>query len=248
MANPIGSFWTEVSTADWVANVGVPVSATLTALAFAFFALRSQLNQERALAAEDRKRSAATKLAERIRAATEEMDLFFTPAAVETDINHETIRWVGGHHFIRFELQRAIAATRNVVGNSTALEQISDFLPAMSSRWTAAGLCGQMCLAEGYTIDRVLVAMHTAIGTDKVILSEIAWTLDTWNGAGEIPSIAHHLDQQRVTPAPKIGDPLPDGSPSPGKLASDAWHAERLAEFRGFLDPRYYVPKRTKGL
>lgn len=248
MANtPISNFWSEISSAEWVANVGVPVSATLTALAFAFFALRSQLKQDRALASEDRRRTAAGKLAELIRVASEEMDLFFTPAAVEMNINHETTRWVGGHHFIRFELERAITATRSVVGSSAALEEISNFLPAMGSRWTAAGLCGQICFAEGHPLDRVLVAMHRAIGTDSVIFSEIAWTLDSWNGAGEIPSIADHIKKQTVTRAPLIETAsLPDGSPSPGKRASDAWHDERLAEFRVFLDQDAYVPTRKK--
>lgn len=96
-------------------------------------------------------------------------------------------------------------------------------------------------------MDKVLVAMHRAIGTATVIFSDIAWTLDSWNGAGEIPSIADHLKKQTVTRAPLIGTPfLPDGSASPGKRASDAWHDERLAEFRAFLDQDAYVPNRKK--
>jgi hypothetical protein len=57
------AFWSEVSSAQWMANVGVPLAGTLIAIGVAFWVLRRQLRHDRELAQAGRRSEAAREFA-----------------------------------------------------------------------------------------------------------------------------------------------------------------------------------------
>jgi len=70
----VGKFWQEVSNAEWMADVGVPLAATLLAVLAGFLSLRRQLTHDRELALAQRRSEVAHRLGSEVLRAVGLMD------------------------------------------------------------------------------------------------------------------------------------------------------------------------------
>jgi hypothetical protein len=149
--NPFVSFWSEVTTARWVADVGVPLAATLMALGLTYMLVRRQLSHDRDLQRSLRGLAAVTALA---RALAVESERFYVNAELQLvhASSNSRLDWIA---WPSEGLRSLIVDASIVIGRRPLLSQLLGVVDAAEAAWGTCSTTADRLLAEGVNKDAV---------------------------------------------------------------------------------------------
>jgi hypothetical protein len=185
--NPWRSLFAEVATAKWLADVGIPLFATLAALGLAYYGLRRQMKHDRELAAAERRSHAASAFAAAIRELTGELR-----DRGDSDPYWQTSDWAGST-----SLFRAIGSATVVLGDEVAIAGAESCCCEIMSIWGYCADTHRKLQLNGYDpdidmSDHVQV-LREAISPAVAHLESLVPLWARWDGFGAMP--ARHFDR-----------------------------------------------------
>lgn len=201
----------QIWSAEWAANVGVPLLVTVASLAVAVFLVRTQLAHDRRLLREQHRAEIAVKLGWALRGVTEGIDEIDGGMALSTER-----KWNG----------------LSPVSDATYRAQISGLPDKDDALRLAVGLARDMLwrwrsgveFAETWKGDEDKGLLGSAVvdclHPPKVLLNQLAEKIIRWDGRGDIPTLS----------VAEIGSWTPVALPAAGKTRSE--HVEWKEQFR----------------
>jgi hypothetical protein len=192
--NPFSSLWSELATARWLADVGLPLLAALIAIALSGYFVRYQINYSRELARAEKRATAAGALGYALIA---QVDVLNTTRG-DSKFWAKT-PWPDFGAVVRAQRQASL-----VLGGGPALEDV--VLVTRTPLWAWRTWQGEWDDLHGqHNVDLVDfgLAMDSLITPWKSLILRYAESLIQWDGLGELP---------RVTLAAKYHVPLPEAT------------------------------------
>lgn len=177
--NPWNSLWHELTNAEWVADIGLPLAVALAALLFAYRSLRAQLTNDRELSRAEYRAATARVLGTSLN----QLLRVFNSTAPE-DSWWAKAQWDGFR-----DVTRAIDEARISLGDNEAFDYVLDVAREISHSWKACRELRKELLArpDPPRIASINNALLDTLTVSQNRLTEAITSLMRWDGFLPIP-------------------------------------------------------------
>jgi hypothetical protein len=177
---PMQSLWNEVATAHWVAEVGLPLLATLIALGLSVLFLRRQLRHDRELATAERRVAAASALGQALVA---EVDRFESEKGDSPFWRQKEWPDFGA-------VLQARGSAALVLGDEPALEDVVSVARTPLWIWRTCQSEWGSLHAGGLSLTMFSLALDSVLYEWKETMHRYGAALIRWDGLGQAPRLA----------------------------------------------------------
>ncbi|WLF51492.1 hypothetical protein [Rhodococcus opacus] len=190
----LGNFWSVFFSAEWFANVGLPLLLAILAIVIAWRSLGHQIGHDRKMVREERRRSFAMKFAGEARSAARELELLKEEFTESTTVE-SVQKFVDSVELITVRLDEAEHDLRAAIGEGPAT-RAAETISSICRTWMAVIDPADPVWVEpgdrrqntAYAV-RLEISEHSA-GTAWYRLTTLARLLDSWDGAERQPQVS----------------------------------------------------------
>lgn len=177
--NPFVSLWSEFAQASWVAAVGLPLAATISAIVISYLLVRKQLEQGRNLARAQRRAEAARRLGQALIREARRPDLEDTDASF----------WSAPEWPDFSGVLDAVRETEIVVGEDPAFEDAVSVTRTSLWVWRACLPLRRVLTTEGLDSSAVTGGQEAAIHDWQNKMRTYGKEIVRWDGFGNLPRL-----------------------------------------------------------
>ncbi|MDI9940361.1 hypothetical protein QM806_33855 [Rhodococcus sp. IEGM 1351] len=229
------SLWSQIATAAWLANVGIPLLVALAAIVIAYRSFLSQLRQDRELVDQERRRNFAHRYAAEARQCAAELDtLSATFTSSDSPTSLREFRTGANEVFQR--LSTALAILRETTGDSSTVEIARSIPEIFRVRLDGALGYEDLCIASP---ERHAVSAFAARSRIANLIAEesakhlrvLALQLEKWDGNPNHPPEPDGIHAELAPPPDPQGMSITEYGP-----AIATWRNQHRETMRQHLD------------